>query len=135
MRGLTRIILALLLVLCIGVGVANAQTPKKIYLTFAWEQAISDDFYGWKMWYGTTSGGPYNQLGSDIVYDGVQKPEYTCDKVITAPSGSETTFYFVVNAWDKSGNFSADSNEVSYKADFLPPNVPVLLHVTVQSGG
>ena len=137
MEKIVKIMLAILLPLCLVAVVAQAQLIRIHYvnLTLTWEQAISPDFYGWKVWYSTTSGGPYEQLGDAIIYDGEMQPDYSCEQVVVAPGGSETTFYFMVNAWDKSGNFSNDSNEVSYKADFLPPDAPVLLRVTVQLGG
>lgn len=115
------------------VGSPVMAQSKNVTLTFEWEQTISADFYGWKMWYSFAPGGPYIQLGSDIVYDGTPAAIYTCDETITADDGAETTFYFVVSAADISGNESGYSNEVSYLADFLPPNVPVTLTVTVKS--
>lgn len=121
---------ALVLMTLVLVAPVAAQN-RNVNLTFAWEQTITADFHGWKLWYSTTSGGPYQQFGTEIVYDGSPAPEYTATEVLTAPDGAETTFYFVINAWDSSGNYSADSNEVSYRADFLPPGIPVKFTVTV----
>ncbi len=119
------------LVLCLAfVDPVVAQT-KQIDLTFDWQQTIPADFYGWKMWYSATSGGPYTQLGSDILYTPPPTSAYTSDEMVVAPDNAETTFYFVVNAWDTDDNNSADSNEVSYTADFLAPGTPVQLNVTI----
>jgi len=128
-------VLTLLQLLAIALP-AQAQ-EKTVNLTFAWEQAAEDtskdDFYGWKVWYATTSGGPYTQLGADVVYDGAQKPTYTASETLVAPDQAETTFYFVVSAYDRSGNFSGYSNEVSFTADFLGPGVPVRFNVTIEA--
>ena len=109
-----------------------AEAGQKI-VTFGWEQTGVDapDFYGWKLWVGETPGGPYTygpnngQLNGDIVYDGTPKPEYIwTSPPLVVPDGEEETFYFVANSWDKSGNFSANSNEVSLTIDFKPPTDP-----------
>jgi len=100
-------------------------------VTFSWEQpglVVGDtDFYGWKMFYSETAGGPYQQLDGDIVWDGTAQPEYQWTSVpIEVPNGQQKTFYFVVNAWDKAENYSEDSNEVSLVIDFLAPSQPVV---------
>jgi hypothetical protein len=124
--------LFLVLAMCLAfVGPAIAQTHLQVDLTFEWEQALSTDFYGWRLFYATTSGGPYTQLGSDIVYGGAPAPTYTSDEVILALDDAETTYYFVAIAGDLSDNWSGDSNEVAYTADFLGPNIPVQLRVTI----
>ena len=119
------------LILCLAFVVPVVAQTKQVDLTFDWQQNISADFYGWKLWYSTVSGGPYTQLGSDILYTPPPAPPYTSDELIIAPDGAETTYYFVVNAWDSAGNNSGDSNEVSYLVDFLAPDIPVQLNVTI----
>ena len=119
------------LVLCFVFVVPAVAQTKQVDLTFEWDQVISADFYGWKLWYSATSGGPYTQLGSDILYTPPPASPYTSSEMLIAPDQAETTFYFVVNAWDTSGNPSGDSNEVSYTADFLGPSIPVQLNVTI----
>ena len=118
-------------ILCLAFVVPAVAQTKQVDLTFDWQQNISADFYGWKLWYSTTSGGPYTQLGSDILYTPPPSPPYTSDELIIAPDGAETTYYFVVNACDSAGNNSGDSNEVSYLVDFLAPDIPVQLNVTI----
>ena len=117
--------------LCLMFVAPVASQTKQVDLTFEWGQTISPDFYGWILYYGPTAGGPYTQLGSDIVYGGTPMTTYTSDEMLTAPDNAETTFYFVVSALDDSGNESGVSNEVSYRADFLPPTTPVQLNVTI----
>jgi hypothetical protein len=119
------------LVLCFTFVVPAMSQTQQVDLTFEWEQVLTADFYGWRLFYATTSGGPYTQLGSDIVYGGSPAPTYTSDEVIFAPTGAETTYYFVAIAGDTSDNWSGDSNEVSYTADFLGPSIPVQLRVTI----
>lgn len=114
--------LALLFLWCPLPATAGQKT-----ITFQWDQTMAPDLYGWKMWHGEVSGGPYTQLGTDIVYDGTPQPSYEWTApAIIVPDGEEKTFYFVVNAWDTNGNFSDDSNEVMAVIDFKPPTVPTV---------
>jgi hypothetical protein len=109
---------------------------KAVQINFAWDQNISPDFQGWKMWVGTAPGGPYDYVKDaegnaaplfSVPYDPANPTgPFTGTGSISAPDNAETTFYFVVNAWDTNGNNSADSNEVNYTADFLGPDPPVL---------
>lgn len=122
-------LMVLFLVLCCMSAPSQAKDQN---ITFEWEQTLTPDFQGWKIWVSNTQGGPYTQFGQDIIYDGTPAPTYQSTEILTAPDGAETTFYFVCNAWDKSGNASGDSNEVAYTADFLAPGVPVKFTVTVQ---
>lgn len=103
-------------------------------LTFTWEQVIPSDMGGWTIYYGLQSGNFTNQI--NIPYD-------TCDMATDPPScqspaaikmitgGEEATYYFVMSAYDTSNNESGYSNEVSKELDFLSPDVPVRVTVTV----
>ncbi len=126
------LITLLIAVFLVVVAVPFAYAGDK-QLTFQWEQTLVPDFDSWKLYMSEVSGGPYTQFGAKIVYDGTPSPNYSISKVLTSPDGQEKTYYFVVNAWDDKGNFSADSNEASAVIDFLAPGVPVTLTVTVQA--
>ena len=131
---------AFLFLLC---GIAAHGADKS--LTFAWDQVITDDFAGWRLWVSDTQGGPYDKgltyfkdaQGNPIesiwiVYDGSGAGSYTSDQVVTIPDGQAITLYFVLNAWDNADNYSTNSNEVSEVfADDIPPDGPQNFSVTV----
>jgi hypothetical protein len=136
-----RKILMTLLIAVFLLGLASlpaAAQTKGVQINFEWDQSnITTNFWGWRMWVGTSPGGPYDYLGKDandqpiplfsVQYDPANPTgPFTGTGDITAPDNAETTFYFVVNAWDNAGNHSSDSNEVSYTADFLGPDAPTL---------
>lgn len=127
-----KFLVALVLVLAVVFCGLPAMAGDK-QLIFQWEQTLTSDFYGWKLYMSETAGGPYIQFGADIVYDGNPASDYSSTEILTSPDGQEKTYYFVVNAWDIEGNFSGDSNEVNVLIDFLAPGVPVSLTVTVQA--
>ena len=134
-----RFIVALVMVLALLLVVMPAVAQRGVQLTFEWDQADSGGagFWGWRMYVGTAAGGPYNYLGVDgngdavplmvVQYDPANPAgPFTGTGDLTAPDNAETTFYFVVVAFDDAGNFSGNSNEVSYTADFVGPDDPVL---------
>jgi hypothetical protein len=128
----------IVLLACIFLFAVPVVAQRAVQINFQWEQPnIVPDFWGWKMWIGTSPGGPYDYLGKDandqpiplfsVQYDPTNPiGPFTGTGSIIAPDNAETTFYFVVNAWDNNGNFSVDSNEVSKTVDFLGPDPPVL---------
>jgi len=118
----------LALVLCfllVPFSVMAGETP----LTLQWEQEMTPNFYGWKMWVSETAGGPYTQFGEDLVYDGSPAPTYSSSSILTSPEDQVTTYYFVVDAWGLNGRNSDYSNEVSHEVDYTRPNVPVQLTI------
>jgi hypothetical protein len=132
------VLIAILFLLCYAIAPVIAQ-DRGVQVTFEWDQADSGDpgFWGWRMYAGTTAGGPYDYLGMDannkaiplvvVQYDPANpQGPFTGVGDITAPDNAETTFYFVVVAYDDQGNFSGNSNEVDYTADFVGPGEPVL---------
>lgn len=127
----------LVLMVALSLVAVPAVAQRGFQVNLEWDQPnIPSDFWGWKMWVGTTAGGPYDYVtdaqGNAIPLFEVQYDPANPDGPfagtgnILAPDNAETTFYFVVNAWDTEGNFSPNSNEVSASADFLPPEAPVL---------
>lgn len=118
------IILALLIV---SPAFAGTKT-----LNFAWDQTISPDLAGWKLYTATRAGDP-GTLSATITYDGSGKTSYTSAQPITAPDHAETTYYFTLTAFDKSGNETSRSNEVSTVIDFQAPGTPINLKVTVST--
>lgn len=87
-------------------------------VTFDWD--ASTGATGYKLYQGTTSGGPYT-MAKDC---GATKP---C--TITAiPDG---TYFWVATAYDQAGNESAYSNQVTKILDATAPNAPGNFKVTV----
>ena len=98
-------------------------------LHFTWEQTITTDFAGWKLYKSETAGGPYDYF-TTIDYVEPQT-EYTTTQVVTVPDGQTTTLYFVLTAFDDQGNESGYSGEASITLDFEAPPVPITLTITV----
>jgi len=121
------LILALVVFLCSSVGYA---TPIIKTLRFAWNQELSADFGGWRLYQSETAGGPYTAVSPDIAFVSEQS-EYTADMPIEVLGDQTTTLYFVLTAFDTSGNESSYSNQVNAVIDFEAPGVPMTLTVTV----
>jgi hypothetical protein len=109
------------------VGHARAGTEQ---VTFAWEQTVTADFGGWKIYSSPAAGGPYTQVGGDILFTSAQTT-YTHQAQIVVPDNAETTLYFIVKAFDKKGNLSGPSNEVRQTFDFAGPPAPGNLNITL----
>ena len=86
--------------------------------TFAWEQRspVSNDLAGWKLYQSTTSGGPYTLIQT-IPYVATQT-EYRTSVPLKVPDNRFNTLYFVLTAYDTSGNESRYSNETSLILNF-----------------
>ena len=95
----------------------------------SWEQNIPPDFWGWKIYKGTTQGGPYEFL-VDVLYTSGQT-EFTSDQVIITPDEQVTTIYIVLISFDLSANPSGYSNEASAVIDFEPPEAAYSVTITV----
>jgi hypothetical protein len=81
---------------------------------FAWDANTETDLAGYKMYCGSTSGGPYTFVKS------VTQPITTTTNDFTT-SG---TYYCVLTAYDSSGNESGYSNQVMVVVDLTPPAAP-----------
>ncbi len=121
--------LVLVLVLLAISTVTNAATDK---LTFQWDPNTESDLKGYRLYRSATPGTytyvgknssltPANPPASYVI--SVAKPDVTADVDISAPDGS--TVYFVLTAFDASGNESGPSNQVSHvMSDSTPPSPP-----------
>jgi hypothetical protein len=83
--------------------------------TLAWN-AVTGTVQGYKIYYGTTSGGPYpNSANAGTA------TSYTVNNL---PLQERVTYYFVVRAYNQAGE-SGNSNQVSYSVtDSTPPAPP-----------
>jgi len=93
------------------------------------------DLAGFRVYASTTAGG--QALGpdsTDLLATLPHDPgttEHTAQATLTVPGGEETEMFFIVTAYDTSGNESGPSNEVSKVFDFkAPPNVVEIYIVT-----
>lgn len=125
---------------CIGVLplllISNVTQAGTKTLEFEWEQVIPQDFKEWVLYVRQdTSGsgvlGNYTVLAT-IPYSGVEVPVYMESIDKDSPDGTEITYFFVMTAKDIDGNESGASNEVSARLDFLSPDNPLNVKVTVR---
>ena len=115
------LICSLLMVMCVFAGEKT--------LNFTWEQTITPDFAGWNLYKSEVADGPY-EFFATIDYVSEQS-EYTSTQLVTVPDGETTTLYFILSAFDTSGNESDGSNEASITIDYQPPPIPITLTITV----
>ena len=95
---------------------------KTLHIT--WNQVISDDFAGWKLY----------QDGVevlDIPYTG--QTSYETDMVLNSPDGQTITYSFYLTSYDTSGNESGPSNVVDKTIDFEAPGIPFELNITIEA--
>jgi len=88
-----------------SVSVSSGSDPNSAVL--AWDASASPAIRGYRVYHGTTQGGPYLQPPGQGIDVG-----NTAMYVVTGLS-SKTTYYFVATAYDTSLNESSFSNEVS----------------------
>ena len=88
-----------------GDGSVSGADPNSAVL--AWDASASSAIRGYRVYFGTTQGGPYLQPPGQ----GIDVGNVTT-YVVTGLS-SNTTYYFVATAYDTSLNESSFSNEVS----------------------
>ena len=102
--------------LLISVGVAFAGTT----VTLQWSPNSEPDLAGYRMWRGTTPGGPYTQIGDDIACG--PNVEICC--TYEDENLADGTYYWVVTAFDTDALESVYSNEVSAVLNSDPPAAP-----------
>lgn len=96
-----------------------------------WNQEISTDFAGWKIYMGTTQGGPYSHV-DDVQYSGTLSDTYETEMSIPIVEGQKINYYIVLTAFDTADNESEYSNEVKYSAyDITPPPAPQSLIIKI----
>ena len=82
-------------------------------LTFAWQQQLREpnELAGWRLYQSHSPGGPYALIES-IPFKEKQN-EYRVSRKVVFREGDGRTLHFVLRAFDKSGNESRLSNEVT----------------------
>ena len=103
-----RILLFLVLGVFLAVGVTAAPTKK---LGLEWDANVETNLAGYKVYYGTKAGPPYNgigQAGGDSPIDVGNVTEFYFD-----PFSFSIDYWFVVTAYSTEGFESGYSNEVT----------------------
>lgn len=135
--------LALIFTACFCLFVLGATGAHAADVTLAWDANTEQDLAGYKLYYSTTgAGGPYNGTAipghpspTDIPLSALEDP---ANPQVTATGLPEGHYYFVVTAYDSSGNESGYSNEVNALIDITAPAVPgtlrvvAVIHVTIE---
>ena len=101
-------------------------------VTLAWDANSETDLAGYKIYYGKTSGGPYDGSGST---DGASPVVVPLSSLLNPASPEFTvhglpigTYCFVTTAYDTEGYESLYSNEACTSPPNSPPNLaPILL--------
>ena len=122
--------LIFILVILLNVSVVFAAEKE---ISFGWNQEISIDFAGWKLYMSQSPNvqpNPENLLET-IAYNGEVQNQYTSNQVIIVPDKKISTYYFILTAFDTHGNESGPSNEISCAFDFEAPTSPFSLVITV----
>jgi len=127
MKKIVLLILFLLVPLLVVTPAPAADVPA----LFEWVQPDYDIVNYWVLYWGDTTGGPY-EIGSqqfdkaDLVED--QSNTFT----IPYPDGAKTTYYFVLVSFVDTEHYSGNSMEVYLEIDYIPvPGEPLQLKVTI----
>ena len=101
-------------------------------LDIVWSQVLPspNDMASWNIYSATVAGGPYT-LFVNVPYLASQT-QYTTSQIFTSPSGQRVTYYFVMDAVDIGGNLSPKSNQIPVTIDFVAPDAPVIISITVR---
>jgi len=112
-----KFVVSLLIVLIATIAFAEQKN-----ITFGWDRNIEPDLAGYRLYSSTVSGNysDPNSLTADI-----QDPN--ADIYELQEFDVTTDVYFVLTAYDTSGNESDYSNEVSI--DGTPPNTPINFYI------
>ena len=106
---------------------ASTALAATVELNFAWDRNTETDLAGYRLYYSATAGAYVKGTGSTnflqaVLVSGTTHPNGTLQQI----SGSQgQKIYFVLTAYDTSGNESGFSNEVNYTIpDTTPPAPP-----------
>ena len=94
-------------------------------VTLGWDANSETDLAGYKIYYGTTAGGPYNGSGSSEGASPIVIPlgslANPASPGFTVHGLADNTYYLVATAYTTAGLESGYSNEVSAQASSTPP--------------
>jgi len=108
---------ALLLALC-GYRIARAQDTDGV-INFTWSPNTETNLAGYRLYQGTTAGGPYGMVAQILVTSNDHPTTHTLRGL------SDGTYFWVLTAFNTPGLESGFSNEVSQTVLLpLPPDPP-----------
>lgn len=110
-------IIPILLLLLLG----STPGPGSREITFQWNQEITGELLGWRLWISIDPGGLYEQQGEDILYKGSPLPSYQELVILTSLDGEPDIRYFVATAFNSYGE-SGYSDEVKAVIRYIPDN-------------
>jgi hypothetical protein len=107
-------------------GVATSALAMDV--TLAWDANRETDLAGYKIYYGTVQGGPYDGSGSSDGGSPITVPLNDLSNLVspefTVHGLPDATYYFVVTAYNGEGFESGYSNEAAAQAPSAPPSNP-----------
>jgi hypothetical protein len=104
------------LLACIPILIYYLSPSYALDVTLAWDPNSDTDLAGYKIYYGTKSGGPYNGTGSSDGASPIAVPLGSTNLVspqFTVHGLQNGTYYFVASAYNTEGYESGYSNQVS----------------------
>jgi hypothetical protein len=126
-RGQMRHI-SICVVTCIVILIYSLNPCYALDVTLAWDANSETELAGYKVYYGTTAGGPYNGSGSS---EGASPIVVRLDSLTTPASPQFTihglvdgAYYFVATAYNSDGLESGYSNEAYTQGSSTPPTTP-----------
>lgn len=121
MKTAKAIVAALIIVLLMAVA-PPARAASNV--TFAWDSVTATDLQGYRLYQSNTSG-TYNKTTGKVCEVGAGVT--TC----TVSNLADGTYFWVATAYDRSGNESGYSNEVTRTLDSTAPTAPSNLKITL----
>lgn len=112
-------------VTCIAISIYSLTPAYALDVTLAWDPNSETDLAGYKIYYGTAAGGPYNGIGSSDGSSPIVVPlgnlTNPASPEFTVRGLADGTYYFVATAYNSGAFESGYSNEVSAQASTTPP--------------
>jgi hypothetical protein len=108
------------LVVCTLILIYSLSPCYALDVTLAWDANSDTDLAGYKIYYGTTAGGPYKGTGSSDGASPIVVPLSSTNLVspqFTVHGLPDGTYYFVATAYNTEGYESGYSNQVSTSAN------------------
>jgi hypothetical protein len=116
------------LVVCFATLIYFLNPSYALDVTLAWDANSETDLAGYKIYYGTTAGGPYNAAGSSDGASPILVPLSSLSNLVTPeftvhglPDGA---YYFVATAYNTEGYESGYSNEAAAQPPSPPASSP-----------
>jgi len=114
------------IILLFSVSVSHAQSVATGKATLSWDSNTEADLAGYRVYQSQVSGVYTSPPVADIPAPVIGTPSFQISSL-----SEDQTYFWVVTAYDNSGNESGFSNEVT-KTISIPPDAPSGLIVTIE---